>query len=168
MTETIDQGEITNGKKKLPSFLVVLLVITSLNIAYGIFNTASSLLMNEDLEIIQEQVYESLEESGTDLNELPAAIVNAFEDFFPRFIDNYYVYSWYQVIFYLLMIIPVVLMFQLKKLGYRLYVLLQVIGAFDFLFFFGTNWVTILIATLFGIAAAVWILLYWLNVKHMS
>lgn len=169
MTDTIDFQESHEGKaKKIPTFLIILLILTSLNILYNLINGFGSIGAQDEMEQIEAEVYKSLEESGTDLSELPPQILNAFQDFFPRFVDNLEIYGWYQIIFYLLMIIPVVLMFKLNKSGFYLYSFLQVIGAIEFLFFFGMNWVTISVSIAMAIVAAIWILLYWLNVKHMN
>jgi hypothetical protein len=169
MTDTIDYQESNLEKKnKVPTFLIILLVLTSLNILYNLINAVGSIGAQDEMEQIESEIYKSLEESGTDLSELPPQILNAFQDFFPRFVDNLEIYGWYQIIFYLLLVIPVVLMFKLKKSGFYLYSLLQVIGALEFLLFFGVNWVTISVSLALSIGAAIWILLYWLNVKHMN
>ena len=160
----IDQEQKSSN---LPVFLVILLVLTSLNIAYNVYTSISNLGAEETIQEIQQQLYENLENSGTNMDELPPMILSAFEDFFPRFVNNYSAFAWFELGYYLLLILPVILMFKTRKIGFYLYALLQLVGSFSFLYFFGANWISISISLFLLLGAIIWIVLYWLNRKHL-
>lgn len=159
MTETIDST--VQASRKIPTYLMVLLILTSVNVGYNLVTTIGSFGAQESLEELQQNLYESLENSGTKLDELPAPILSAIDDFFPRFVNNMKSYTYYQLGYYLLLGIAVVLMFRLMRVGLFLYILIQLIGGIEFLLFFGTNWISVSISILMSIFALIWILLYW-------
>lgn len=163
MIETIDQPKHQETTSKLPAFLIVLLVLTSINILYNLANGLMGLGKSDEIVELETAIYQGFEESGTDLEDMPAGIRIAMEEFIPDLVDNYLRMSYFELAYYLLLIIPVVLMFRKKKLGLWLYMVLQVIGSFEFLYFFRPNAISIAITVFLIIFAAVFILLYRMN-----
>jgi len=163
MIETLDQPKQSESSSKLPAFLIVLLVLTSINILYNVANGLMGLGKSDQLEELETAIYQGFEESGTDLEDMPAGIRIALEEFVPDLIDNYNAMSYFELAYYLLLIIPVVMMFQRKKLGLWLYMVLQVIGSFEFMYFFRPNAISVTITVFFVLFAVLFIILYRMN-----
>jgi hypothetical protein len=140
-----------------------LLVLTSINILYNLANGLMGLGKSDEIEELETAIYQGFEESGTDLEDMPAGIRIALEEFVPDLVDNYLHMSYFELAYYLLLIIPVVLMFRKKKLGLWLYMVLQIIGSLEFLYFFRPNAISIAITVFMVIFAVIFILLYRMN-----
>ena len=121
----------------------------------------------DEVERLETAIYESFEESGTDLEDFPAPIRIALEEFIPDLVDNYLNMAFFELAYYLLLILPVVLMFRQKKLGLWLYTTIQIIGSLEFVFFFRLNMITIFLTAGFVLWAALFILLYLQNRKAL-
>lgn len=161
----IDQ---TAEKKSFPVFLMILLILTSANILWQIYGSFESLGAENTIQEIQQELYQNLEDSGTDIESLPPQILSAFEDFFPRFANNYGKFAWFELGIYLLLAVAVFLMFKRKLSGFWLYVVLQIVMALGFVIFFGTNWITISVTIALFLWNGLWIFLYSLNRKKLS
>jgi hypothetical protein len=109
----------------------------------------------------------SLESSGTDLEALPPGFAEAIDQFIPDLVQGFEKHNYFSMAYYLLLILPVVLMFQGKKIGLYIYTLLQLVGTFDFLYFYRANLITISIVVLFAMGTGLFLLLYWMNRKQL-
>lgn len=169
-TEVLDQqnSEEKQQDSKFPNFLLVLLILTSLNVGYSLFNSATSLIsFSTETEQMQVEISELLSEVSNELDELPDFFEPGIRDFFNNLFENYFSYTVYSLIFYLMLGVAVILMFNLKKIGYHLYVILQILTLAEYFVFFGFNWITVVVSILSGVFALTFIFLYRANRHHL-
>lgn len=166
MTETLDTPE--GGSKKLSVFLIVLLILTSLNIAYSLFSAATNLGSQAELEDFQTELISSLERSGTDLENLPTGFAEAIDEFIPDLVAGFKNHNLFSLAYYLVLILPVYLMFKRMRVGLYVYTILQIVGTFDFLYFYRANIITLSITVLFALGTIIFLILYWMNRKSLE
>jgi len=168
MSEEITLDETPGSDSKLPSFLLVLLILTSLNVGYNVATGLFAMGAQESTENLQEEMYEAIESSGADMSDLPGNVMEALDEFVGKISENAAAYQWFELFYYLLIGASVYFMYKRMKKGLQLYTAVQLIGAFSFLFFFGSNFITIGITVFFLIGAIIWILLYRANRSVLS
>ena len=147
---------------------MVLLIMTSLNVGYNLATGLFGLAKSDSTENLEEEFYTAIEDSGTDLSTIPAEILDSLGAFISNVSENSSSYELFSIIFYLLVGASVYLMYKRQKKGLNLYIVVQLIGAFSFLFFFGSNMISIIITLTLLIWALIWIMLYYLNRKALN
>lgn len=162
-----EYGGNTTGKP--PGFLMVLIVLTTVNVVYNIYRALTELFVAaETTANFEAEVYSSIEETGMDASELPAWFMNGVVDFIEKFAENAVMIRVTDIVYYLLLGVAAFLMFRLKLVGFYLYVVVNVIGVLVTPVLYGFNFVGIGLAIVFAIVAAVFIALYSANRKHLS
>lgn len=157
--ETMD-----SNTKQFPTFLLILLILTSLNVLIQLSDTFSNLFVED----ISTAIEFAVEDSDLDLSDIPEPYGSSFTDFLSNLIENFNSYNLYRLVFYLLLATSVILMARLRKSGFWLYVGLQIIGVFEYLIFFGSNLITWTAVVLSAVLALIFILLYRANKHHLS
>ena len=162
-----EYGGNTTGKP--PGFLMVLIVLTTINVVYNIYSALKDLFVSaESTASLEAELYSSIEQSGTDMSEMPAWIMEGLVDFIEKFSSNAVMIRVTDIIYYLLLGVAAFLMFRLKLTGFYLYVIVNVLGVLVTPVLFGFNFVGIAVAIVFAIVAAIFIALYSANRKHLN
>ncbi len=155
------------GPKRVPTFLKVLCIISfivgGIMLLYTVFSLASF-----DPELVEakfeEQIYQ--------LDQMPD---NPFKDMMieqgrvsiDEQIEHHTTLSIISIISILISLLGTILMFRLKKIGFHLYVVSKLIGLSQILFL-TMNTLAILELVIFGIFTLAFIIMYAVNLKHMS
>ncbi len=165
----LDKEYGANNTGKPPGFLMVLIVLTTINVVYNIYTALKELFVAaESTASVEAQVYSSIEESGADISELPAWIMEGLVDFIEKFSNNAIMIRVTDIVYYLLLGVAAFLMFRLKLAGFYVYVIVNVIGVLLTPVLFGFNFVGIAVAIVYAIVATVFIALYSANRKHLN
>jgi len=110
----------------------------------------------------------SLESSGTDLENLPTGFAEAIDEFIPDLVAGFKNHNLFSLAYYLVLILPVYLMFKRMRVGLYVYTILQIVGTFDFLYFYRANIITLSITVLFALGTIIFLILYWMNRKSLE
>lgn len=162
-------NEYRGNDGRIPSFLLTLLVLTSLNIVYNLFRALKELFVSaESSASIQAEVYQSIDESGVEMSEMPVWLTEGLMEFLDKYSANAVLIRVSDIVYYLLLAVAVILMFRLKLAGYYLYVVVNILGVVIIPFLFGFNFISISAMVMYAIIAVIFIALYSANRKHLS
>ena len=151
---------------KIPTFLLVLLILTSIHTGFGLFDLLTSIgdPPPDDLSgVIEEVIYGS----NTDLSQLPDWLMPELMSFVGQLTANYGLINAMELAYFLLLAPAIVLMFNLKRIGYYIYVCTQVFGVAYIPFLYGSNTFSWFMVALFSTTTALFIILYTMNYKHL-
>lgn len=152
----------------VPSFLMVLLVLTTINVVWNIYQTLKDLFVGaESAANIEAEFYSSMEQSGVDMSDVPDWVTTGLMEFMERFSSMAVTIRIVDLIYYLALGVAVVLMYRLRKSGFSLYVAVNILGVIATPVLYGFNFIGITLAILYAIAATIFIALYSANRKHL-
>lgn len=115
----LDKVYATENNGKVPGFLMVLLVLTTINVVYGIYRALKELFVSApSTASFEAEMYQTIDESGVDASELPAWIMEGFIDFIEKYSANAVTIRVTDLVYYLVLGAAVFLMFKLNKMGY--------------------------------------------------
>lgn len=155
------------NKPKVPNFLMFLLVLTSLNVLFGLMGQVFSIgdAPPEDLaEVVEDAIYSA----NVDIDDIPDWVMTDLWDLLANITANYGLINAIDLAYYLILLPAVFLMFRLKLIGYYLYVATQVAGVAYLPFVYGFNGITWIMVAMYTFTALLFIVLYTLNKKHLS
>lgn len=165
----LDREYATENQGQVPGFLMVLLVLTTINVIYGVYRALKELFVAAPSTAnFEAEFYQSIDESGVDASELPAWIMEGIVDFIEKYSANAVAIRIVDLVYYILLGAAVFLMFKLNRMGYYLYVIVNVIGVLVTPVLYGFNFVGISAAIVFAIIATIFIALYSANRKHLN
>lgn len=171
MEEQLNESQMyqSSDNKKVPDFLLVLVILTGINVLYNIYKTLKELFVGaQSAGEVEEIFYEQLSSSGQDLSELPAWVMEGIMEFMTKYAENAVIIRVVDLVYYLALGVAAFLMFKLRLLGYYIYVAVNVIGLLLTPVLYGFNFIGISMLVMFAIAAGVFIALYSANKKHLS
>jgi len=154
------------GNAKTPTFLMVLLVLSGLNVSFGLFSQLLSIgdAPQEDLiEVVEEAFYNA----DMDMDEIPTWVMPEIMDFIEHIMQNFGLINAVDLAYYLILLPALFLMYRLKVMGYYIYVATQVAGVVFIPFLYGFNTISWLMVGTFSFTALLFIVLYTLNIKHL-
>ena len=152
--------------KPRPVLLTVLCVLTFIGSGFGIFGNLMAMFATPFLEFVQPSMFE---EAFNHLGNNPGdQFVKQALDMGLLALDNFLAITLSKFIFYALSLVGAIMMFQMKKIGFYLYIAAQVGFLFIGPIFLGWN-LFVSIALLFSVFfSLLFIALYAINFKHMS
>ena len=152
--------------KPLPVLLTLLCVLTFIGSGFGIFGNLMAMFATPFLEFVQPSMFE---EAFNHLGNNPGdQFVKQALDMGLLALDNFLAITLSKFIFYALSLVGAIMMFQMKKIGFYLYIAAQVGFLFIGPIFLGWN-LFVSIALLFSVFfSLLFIALYAINFKHMS
>lgn len=172
MMETIDSQQQETPKKR-PMFLTVLCVLSFISLASSGLTTLSALtsqpMTADEVEAYEAEQYENIATfKEQDLEGLETMLVSMMELTIYQNNEVYYSYQFFNLITILLGFAGVYLMFKLKKIGFHLYVLYSLIPILGFYIFFPIAIVPTFLVVGSTVIAALFAILYGMNLKHMD
>jgi hypothetical protein len=170
MQEELDPNQMyATNTKKIPDFLLVLLILTGLNVGYNIFKSLKELFVGaQSATEIESVFYEQLSSSGQDLSAIPEWIMTGIMEFMTKYAENAIMIRVVDLIYYLALGLAAFMMYQLRLMGYYIYVAVNIIGLLVTPVLYGFNFIGISMLIMFTIAAGLFIALYSANRKHLN
>ncbi|MGM0479251.1 MAG: hypothetical protein ACQERC_08500 [Bacteroidota bacterium] len=166
----IDQRK-SNERK--PTFLVVLAVLSFIYLAFSLFGALGSLfsgpLNTEQMETQKAQLYESkstLEAEGMDnFSEMIEKSIRYSE--YMNF-EAFYISHTTNIIISLVGIVAVILMLQLKRIGFHIYVAYSLLPIITMYIITPMELILTISVITMVVISALFTILYGLNLKHMK
>ncbi len=165
--ETFNDSNYTNFNRdsQRPTFLIVLCVLSAIAIISNVFSTVSAILDSTDVTIQIETAMEQIE----DTDGIPENMLEDFKQYTITSINNFKVINTVNLILYLLEGWAVLMMFNLKKTGYWIYLACQVGFILSiFLFYPSNNFITSILIGYTIIASGLFAILYGTNLKYLK
>ena len=167
--EIFDDPVKQTNKSSLPVFLIILLVLSSLNVVLGTLPLISSLF--QDIEVQHQaldEVVASQEEVFSSIQEMPPSILEEMKEFFNAKKENIRFENNVTLLIYLLEGYGLFLMYRLRKKGFWVYLISQ----FSFFILFaavypGYNLLTTAVFSITAFTLLLFGIAYWTQSKYM-
>lgn len=151
-----------------PVFLKVLIVLTSINVIYSLYQSLKDLFVGaESAASIEASVYQSMSDSGVDMSTVPDWVTSGLMEFVEKYSQNAVTLRITDIFYYVLLGTAAGLMYKLSLKGYYLYVIVNILGVLAVPFLFGFNFVSYTLMFMYSFVAVVFIALYSANKKHL-
>ena len=159
-----------NPKNEVPSFLKVLCVLSLINIVFGFFPAIISVFSDQaNAQVEFEQQISQMNEMFSSFEEMPQNFAGEMTEFLNAKKLNLLLENSFLVMIFLLEAYGVWLMFKLKRKGFALYVISQVVLVIlNFAIYPSSNIFTTATLASLIITSILFVVLYWLNLKHMK
>ena len=159
-----------NPKNEVPSFLKVLCVLSLINIVFGFFPAIISVFSDQaNAQVEFEQQISQMNEMFSSFEEMPQNFAGEMTEFLNAKKLNLLLENSFLVMIFLLEAYGVWLMFKLKRKGFALYVISQmVLVILNFAIYPSSNIFTTATLASLIITSILFVVLYWLNLKHMK
>jgi hypothetical protein len=159
-----------NPKNEVPSFLKVLCVLSLINIVFGFFPAIISVFSDQaNAQVEFEQQISQMNEMFSSFEEMPQNFAGEMTEFLNAKKLNLLLENSFLVMIFLLEAYGVWLMFKLKRKGFALYVISQlVLLILNFAIYPSSNIFTTATLASLIITSILFVALYWLNLKHMK
>lgn len=163
---------MTTGAPKRPTFLTVLCILSFIGGAWGVIGGITNMAAGPASEAVAE-MNAGLEEAQADLGDDAASqmagdMIDAAGELATKAAENARSIGISNIVLSLLSLFGVWMMWNLKKTGFYLYTLATIGGLAVPLIFLGVNLLSILSVGVGGLIGVVFIILYGMNLKHMS
>lgn len=172
MSEQLDSKEM-NSKKKRPTFLIILAVLSFLSLVLSFFGSLFSFLSGplseEEMESQSAQLYESislLKSQGMDGFADTMEKTMMYADYMNS--EAFYIGNLTSLLVSILGIVAVILMLKLRKIGFHLYVAYSLLPILLMYVIAPIELITTFAVVTSLIVSALFCLLYGLNLKHMK
>ena len=165
-----DQEENFNNKNEVPTFLKVLCILSLINIVFNFFPALIGVFSDQtNAQVEFDQQISQMNDLFTSFEELPENFAQEMTGFLNAKKVNLLLENSFLVMIFLLEAYGVWLMFKLKRKGFGLYVASQLgmIGLNVFIYPSSNIFTTVTLFSLF-FSSVLFIILYAVNVKHMS
>ncbi len=173
MSDTIAKHKImetTNSSKSRPTFLTVVCIISYVLLGWSILNGLTGAIFGR-LTSAVEPFMKKIIEQDVHLGDVPVGVRNLVEDSFEvayKAMEHATTISLLNLLLAVIALFGVILMWQLKKTGFYLYTGSKIFILLIPPIFLGYNFITFIILTSSGLFALVFIILFAVNLKHMS
>jgi hypothetical protein len=174
MEESLEHTNDMKSNEKKPTFLVFLVVLTGINLAFSFYDSISSLISGpkteEQMEASKAAIYDSMaelegQEGMESLTEMTEKAIRYNEYInYEAFTLNYSI----SLLVAIVGLVAVLLMIQLKKIGFHIYVAYSLLPTVSMYLLVPSELIstfTVLVPILFS---ALFCVLYGLNLKHME
>jgi len=152
--------------KPRPVLLTVLCVLTFIGSGFGVFANLVAMFAAPFLEFLQPSM---IEETFSHLGNNPGdQFIKQALDMGLLALDNFLAITLSKFIFYALSLVGAIMMFQMKKIGFYLYIIAQVGFLFIGPIFLGWNIFVSSAMFISGFFSVLFIALYGINFKHLS
>jgi hypothetical protein len=151
--------------KPRPVLLTVLCVLTFIGSGFGVFANLIAMLAAPFLDFFQPSMFD---EAFSHLGNNPGnQFIKQALDMALLAMDNFLAITLSKFIFYALSLVGAIMMFQMKKIGFYLYIAAQVGFLFIGPVFLGFNMFVISAIFFSAFFSILFIALYGINLKHM-
>lgn len=152
-----------------PTFLKVLIALTSVNVVFSLYQSLKDLFVGaESAASIEAQVYQSMSDSGVDMSTMPDWVMTGLMEFVEGYAQNAAAARFVDIVYYVLLGVAAGLMYKLNLKGYYLYVTTNIAGVLSVPFLFGFNYVSYTLMFGYAFVAVIFIALYTANKKHLA
>jgi hypothetical protein len=154
-----------------PTFLTVICIISFVGLGLSVLNNFMSLMMSTVGSWIYSTVQESLEmaySQATSSNPNAAAFLQSIFDGILKMIEVLPLFSGLILLFTSIALSGVVFMWNLKKLGFYIYLVAKIVMIFLPIALIGYNFISVFISLFSFIGTALFVTLYGLNLKAMK
>jgi len=160
--------EYGNNNGGVPTFLMVLIVLTSINVIFNLYQAIKDLSVSaESTATIEAELYSAIDESGMKMQDMPEWLMQGMMEFIERLSANAVMIRVVDVIYYTLLGVAAFLIYRLKMTGFYLYLVVNILGVLVTPVLYGFNFIGIGMAVLYAIVAVVFIAMYSANRKHL-
>jgi hypothetical protein len=165
-----NDSEEFNPKNEVPSFLKVLCILSLINIVFGFFPAIISVFSDQaNAQVEFEQQISQMNEMFSSFEEMPQNFAGEMTEFLNAKKLNLLLENSFLIMIFLLEAYGVWLMFKLKRKGFALYVISQVVLVIlNFAIYPSSNIFTTATLASLIITSILFVVLYWLNLKHMK
>lgn len=156
--------------KDRPTFLTIVCILSFIGLGLSIFNKFISLITIKSIEYFQPLIKEGFDEaisSGGLTYNMEVFFTRIQTDLFDYF-DHLPAILGMGLAFAILALIGVVLMWQMKRLGFYMYVAGRLLVVFSHIMICGGNFFAAIVSASDGFFVAVFIVLYAMNFKHLN
>jgi hypothetical protein len=154
--------------KQRPTTLKVLLVLSLISLSFQLFVQVTNAFNGP---MTAEELREEKLEMMSGLTEETAALMEGTVSEMMQLVDigndNFYLISTVSLLSIVIGLAAIWLMFQMRKIGFHLYIIYSLIPIADTLYFFGGMQITTALIVLYFVVGGVFTLLYGLQLKHM-
>ena len=149
-------------KKQRPVFLSVICILTFIGSGWGALSSLFSLIVGTSGNSF-DAMY-SMMGSNPEM----ADMMSSTMDYLQTTITYGTQISVIQLVLTIISLIGAIMMFRLKRLGFYLYAAAQVVMLFVMPYFAGYSWIVLASFIVSAVFAALFIILYAVNLKHME
>lgn len=152
-----------------PTFLTVLCILSAIAGLWGVYGGIQSSFTDKpqrDFEEARTQVEDAMEQVGQSSG-LVANMLESSMDLAERSLEHAEALGFLAIGTSLLGLLGVWLMWNLRRMGFGIYVLASLIGLFAPFGFLGFSLVSVIALGLMGLVTLLFIILYATNLKHM-
>jgi len=170
MSDNIFDEDLDNDftTKSPPDFLTTLIVLTWITVGFTVLGSISSFTTNSSSLDQMDEAMAVFEDVPTD-SEFSVKIITDAKNYFQATIENIQSINLVNLILYLIEGFAALLMFNLNKNGYWLYLLCQIgFIAAAYSFFPSNNFMTSLIIGYNLFTSTLFLILYGVNLKHLK
>lgn len=163
--------ENESPKNQRPTFLTVVCIISFVGLGWGIINNLSTLAFSSGGSFLYDMVQDSLEMALSEAHASDPAAAAFLEKIFDsvmKLIEVLPMLAILGLICSVIALIGVIMMWNLKRIGFYLYTAAKVIMLFIPIILTGFNFISAMICISMLIGAALFITLYGLNLKAMK
>ena len=158
-------------KNPRPTFLTVVCIISFVGLGWGIINNLSTLAFSSGNNFMYSMVQDNLEMALSEAHASDPATAAFLEKIFDsvmKLIEKLPLFATLGLVCSLIALAGVIMMWNLKKIGFYLYTAAKVIMLFIPVILIGFNFMSAMISISMMIGAALFITLYGLNLKAMK
>ena len=161
-----DDPKVNQEERRIPQFLSILLTLSLVNALAALFFLTTSIGDDptQTIELLIERVNEQIDAQP---EQAPEWVRIDILDFTDNYLANYRIHRALDTAYYLVLLPSLLLMFRKRITGYYLYVVTQVVGVLYLPFMYGNNAYAWFMFVMFGLTAALFIVLYSMNKKHL-
>ncbi|MGB1102684.1 MAG: hypothetical protein ACPG21_03570 [Crocinitomicaceae bacterium] len=153
---------------KRPTTLKVLLILSAISLAFQlivqVMNTINGPLNEEQMREQKIEMMAGFTEESAELMQGTMTEMLALADIGN---ENFYLISAISLMTIAIGLASLWLMFQMRRIGFHLYVIYSLIPIADTIYFFGGMQITTMLIVLFAIVGGVFSILYGMQLKHM-
>lgn len=153
---------------KRPTTLKVLLILSAISLAFQliiqVMNTINGPLNEEQMREQKIEMMAGFTEESAELMQGTITEMLALADIGN---ENFYLISAISLMTIAIGLASLWLMFQMRRIGFHLYVIYSLIPIADTIYFFGGMQITTMLIVLFAIVGGVFSILYGMQLKHM-
>ncbi len=156
---------------KRPTLLTVLCILSFIAGAYGLFDGARNAFTNkpqEDLTEAKVKMEETMEQLGDDASGMVKNMMDSAMDMAEKAVEHAKPMGYASIALSALSLLGVWMMWNLKRNGFWMYLAAAIAGLMVPIYFLGGSLTAILSVGFMGLITLIFIILYAVNLKHMS
>lgn len=157
------ENPFDENEKKRPTMLNVICILTFIGSGWSVLSGLTSLFSGNNSEQSMQAFY-----SMANANPAMADMVNSAMEFMQAIVNHATQINLTSLVLSVASLMGAILMYRLKRIGFYLYAAAQVIALFVYPYFVGFSFITIVMFAFSAVFAALFIILYAVNLKHLK